>query len=383
MQFTACIVAAGRGERAGDGPPKQLRPLAGRPVLAWSLERFDRHPRCEAIVIAVSEAVRGDVERLASSVETPVRLVTGGAHRTDSVRACVEASRSEAVLVHDAARPLLSDTLIDRLLDALETAPGAAPALPVADALVRETQSGAEPVERSALRRMQTPQAFLTRDLQSAFQHTDQNTFPDEVALAGAAGLAVTLVEGEERNFKLTWPEDFERAEALLSPPGPVLPVTGFGYDVHRLAPGDGVTLCGVFIDCDLALVGHSDADAGLHALTDAILGAAGAGDIGHHFPPSDPRWKGADSAAFLTHALSLARSRGVTPVNADVTLICERPKIGPHREAMARRIAVLLDLPRARVNVKATTTEGLGFTGRGEGLAAQAVFTGLAEREA
>ena len=382
MDFTACIVAAGRGERAGDGPPKQLRPLAGRPVLAWSLERFDRHARCEAIVIAVSDAVRADVERLAQSLHTPVTLVEGGAQRTDSVRACLAAAHSEAVLIHDAARPLLSEALIDRLLDALAHTPGAAPALPVADALVREGAGGAEPVDRSALRRMQTPQAFLTRNVKTAFQHIGEKAFPDEVSLAHAAGLAVTLVEGEERNFKLTWPADFERAEQWLGRRGATLPVTGFGYDVHRLAPGDGVTLCGVFIPCALALVGHSDADAGLHALTDAILGAAGAGDIGQHFPPSDPQWKGADSAAFLTHALKLARARGVTPVNADVTLICERPKIGPHREAMAERIAALLDLPLSRVNVKATTTEGLGFTGRGEGLAAQAVFTGLAAGE-
>ncbi|PWE17199.1 bifunctional 2-C-methyl-D-erythritol 4-phosphate cytidylyltransferase/2-C-methyl-D-erythritol 2,4-cyclodiphosphate synthase [Marinicauda salina] len=380
MGFSACIVAAGRGERAGGGTPKQYRALGAKPLLAWSLEAFAAHPGCAEVVVAVAP---GDAERvagIAAGLERPVRTVEGGATRTASVAACVDTATADAVLIHDAARPFLSARLIDRLLAALETAPGAAPALPVADALARRDDQGVEPVSREGLVRIQTPQAFRTEAIRAAFAAAGPDAaFPDEVSLARAHGLDVTLVDGEEDNFKITWPEDFMRAEKLLPQGAGGTPVTGFGYDVHRLAAGDGVTLCGVRIDCPFRLVGHSDADAGLHAVTDAVLGAAGRGDIGEHFPPSDARWKDAPSDRFLRHALDLAAEAGVSIVHADVTLICERPKIGPHRTAMRARLAELLGLPEARVNVKATTTEGLGFTGRGEGLAAQAVVTGIA----
>lgn len=378
MGFTACIVAAGKGERAGGGVAKQFRPLAGRPMLAWSLARFAAHPDCVQIVIAHAPG-QADAVR-ACCGDMPVTLVEGGATRTASVRNALAATRSDAVLVHDAARPLLSAALIDRLLAQLADSPGAAPAVPVADALARQDTAGLTPVDREGLMRIQTPQAFKTSALRSAFDATPE-ACPDEVSLARASGLDVALVPGEEQNFKVTWPDDFDRAEALLRPVAPAsgVTVTGMGYDVHRLDAGDGVHLCGVFIDCPLRLIGHSDADAGLHAITDALLGAAGLGDIGDHFPPSDPQWKGADSAMFLSHALQLAQAAGVRPLHADVTLICEAPKIGPHKAAMKARVAALLELEPARVNIKATTTEKLGFTGRGEGLAAEAVVTAVA----
>jgi 2-C-methyl-D-erythritol 4-phosphate cytidylyltransferase/2-C-methyl-D-erythritol 2,4-cyclodiphosphate synthase len=282
------------------------------------------------------------------------------------------------VLIHDAARPLVTDTIIARLRTTLNRAPGAAPALAVADALARSDEAGVMPVSRNDLYRLQTPQAFQTEPLREAFQAASTD-YPDEVSLARASGLDVVLTEGEESNFKVTYADDFERAERVLTGGAPsTLTVTGMGYDVHRMAPGDGMHLCGVFIDCLYRLIGHSDADAGLHAITDALLGAAGLGDIGDHFPPSDHQWKGADSAMFLAHAVKIAAEAGARAVHVDVTLICERPKIGPYKAAMTSRVAQILNLDPKRVNIKATTTEKLGFTGRGEGLAAEAIVTAV-----
>ncbi|MFW6412906.1 MAG: bifunctional 2-C-methyl-D-erythritol 4-phosphate cytidylyltransferase/2-C-methyl-D-erythritol 2,4-cyclodiphosphate synthase [Oceanicaulis sp.] len=377
--YTACIVAAGRGERAGGGLAKQFRPLGGRPVLAWSLAAFDADRACAEIVIAHAPGQRAQAEAAAAGMETPLVFVEGGASRTQSVECAVRAATRPFVMVHDAARPLLSQRLLEDLSRSLETAPGAAPVLALSDALVRDGVAGVEAVDRSGLFRVQTPQAFDRKALLAAIDKAGDRDFPDEVSLARASGLEVALVPGDETNFKLTWPEDFARAERLLDPvPSARTAVTGSGYDVHRLAPGDGVWLCGVFVACPLRLIGHSDADAGLHAITDALLGAAGLGDIGEHFPPTDERWRGADSAMFLRHALEIAKEAGATPVHCDVTLICEAPKIGPHKAAMKARVAELLRLSPARVNIKATTTEKLGFTGRGEGLAAEAVVTAL-----
>jgi len=374
--YTAVIVAAGRGERAGGGEPKQFRALAGQPMLAWSVKAFAEDPACREIIIAVAPGTGAEAAAKLGSAAASCRFVDGGETRTASVRNALAAASEARVLIHDAARPLVSRRVLADCLDALETAPAAAPALPVADALVRDGADGLKPVDRAGMHRIQTPQAFHTEALRGAFS-AHGGDFPDEVSLARTAGLDVALVPGDEANFKVTWPEDFARAEALLTPP-PVSPltVTGMGYDVHRLVRGDGVHLCGVFIPCDLHLVGHSDADAGLHAITDALLGAAGLGDIGDHFPPSDDRWKGADSVQFLDHALMIAAEAGARPIHCDVTLICERPKIGPHKTAMKARVAQVLGLEPARVNIKATTTEKLGFTGRGEGLAAEAVVT-------
>ncbi len=375
--YTACIVAAGRGTRAGGGVPKQFRPLAGKPVLAWSVERFVSDPQCAQLVIAIPKDGEADVRNHLGPLADQCVLVEGGATRTASVAKAVSAADQALVLVHDAARPLLTQTQINLLVEALETHDGAAPALPVADAIVREDDGGVTAVDRSDLRRVQTPQAFHTAKLKACFEKTAGEDFPDEVSLARACGLNLALTAGDEQNFKLTWPADFERAERILAPNSPTaLTVVGSGYDVHRMEAGDGVHLCGVFIECPFHLVGHSDADAGLHAITDALLGAAGLGDIGEHFPPTDEQWRGADSVMFLEHALKIAGEAGATPVHCDVTLICERPKIGPHKAAMKARVADILRLPPQRVNIKATTTEKLGFTGRGEGLAAEAVVT-------
>lgn len=374
IDFSACIVAAGSGTRSGQAVPKQFVRVAGKPLLRWSAEVLASHPRCKELIIAINEADRAQAEAALAGLN--VMFVEGGATRTRSVHACIRQASQPYVLIHDAARPGIDHALIDRLLAALEETSGAAPALAVADALARSAEAGIEPVSRDGLMRVQTPQAFHLAALSWAFDAAGDKDFPDEISLVRAADLQVSLVEGDERAFKVTYPDDFAGAEQMLG--GTPLPVTGTGFDVHRLAPGKGVHLCGVFIECGLELVGHSDADVGLHALTDAVLGAAGAGDIGQHFPPSDERWRGADSAQFLIHAMRLAREAGVTPAHADVTLICERPKVGPHRDAMRARVAELTGLPLARVNVKATTTEQLGFTGRGEGIAAQAVFTGV-----
>lgn len=375
LTYSAVIVAAGRGERAGGGEPKQFQRLAGKPMLCWSVEAFRSDPACEDIIVAVPPGQAEAAERKLGALAPDCRLVEGGDTRTASVRNALQEVASSNVLIHDAARPLLSARVIRDCLQALATSPGAAPALPVADALARDGTRGVEAVDRTGLFRIQTPQAFRTDALKAAFAHVEA-PFPDEVSLARAAGLDVALTPGDEANFKVTWPDDFARAERLLDRGSMTVTVTGSGYDVHRLIPGDGVHLCGVFIECDLHLVGHSDADAGLHAITDALLGAAGLGDIGEHFPPSDLRWKGADSAMFLKHAVALALQADVRPVHCDVTLICEKPKIGPYKAAMKARVADLLGLSEQRVNIKATTTEKLGFTGRGEGLAAEAVVT-------
>ena len=375
VRFSACIMAAGSGTRAGGGQPKQLRTLAGRPVLAWSAQILADHRACDELIVVHAPGQREAIMDALGDLSARVRFASGGATRSASVRAGLAAVTGAHVLIHDAARPFLTSETIDALLDALNDAPGAVPALPVADALARGGDDGLTPVGRDGLMRLQTPQAFRTAALRAAFEAAGGADFPDETALARAQGLEVRAIPGDEMNFKLTWPADFDRAERLMAKPSTET-VTGSGFDVHRLAPGDGVHLCGVFIVSDLRLVGHSDADAGLHAVTDAVLGAAGLGDIGDHFPPSDMQWKGADSARFLTHALELAAQAGLAPVHCDVTLICERPKIGPHKSAMKARLAALMGLRPERVNIKATTTEGLGFTGRGEGLAAQAVVT-------
>ncbi len=345
-------------------------------MLSYSIDRFAQDPACAQLIIAHAPGQADRVRACLNGAEAV--LVEGGETRTQSVRNALAHVAHDQVLIHDAARPLVTDAIIARLRAALDSASGAAPALPVADALARSDDAGVMPVSRDGLYRLQTPQAFQTQRLREAFQSASTD-YPDEVSLARASGFEVVLTEGEESNFKVTYADDFERAEQALAGGTPsTLTVTGMGYDVHRMAPGDGVHLCGVFIDCPYRLIGHSDADAGLHAITDALLGAAGLGDIGDHFPPSDDQWKGADSAMFLAHAVKIAAEAGARAVHVDVTLICERPKIGPHKAAMKSRVAEILDLDPRRVNIKATTTEKLGFTGRGEGLAAEAIVTAV-----
>jgi 2-C-methyl-D-erythritol 4-phosphate cytidylyltransferase/2-C-methyl-D-erythritol 2,4-cyclodiphosphate synthase len=376
MSFSAIIVAAGSGTRAGPGQAKQWRVLAGKPVLRWSAETLLNAGAQKLVIVADSEA-RNVLERaldgLSGWSSTP-----GGATRALSVQAGLAAladrPTDEPVLVHDAARPFLGAATIAGVLQGLADADGAIPALPVADTLKSgAVDSSLVTKPRDNLWRAQTPQAFRRDRLLAAYAAwTGPGEPTDDAQVVEHHGGRVVVVQGDPMLMKLTYPEDFAMAEKLAG----AARVTrmGQGFDAHRWGPGESVWLCGVEIAHDETLIGHSDADAGLHALTDAILGAIGEGDIGDHFPPTDPQWKGASSDKFLIHAVDLVRRRGGTLVNVDVTLICERPKIKPHRAAMRERLAAILDLPLDRVSVKATTTEGMGFTGRGEGLAAQAI---------
>jgi len=343
-------------------------------MVRWSVEALLAAGADQVVVVIAPGAEARADEALNGLVGW--RAVTGGATRAASVQAGLAAldhADDTPVLIHDAARPFLSPTVIDRLIDALDQADGALPALPVADSLRRGVDGlVAGAVEREGLWRAQTPQAFrlkTIRDAYAAWKAPEAAT--DEAAVVEQAGGRVRLVEGDARLMKLTYPEDFAMAEALSVARTTIR--IGQGFDVHRWGPGSSVWLCGVEIPHDQTLIGHSDADAGLHALTDAILGAIADGDIGDHFPPSDPQWKGASSDRFLVYAAQRVATRGGRIVNVDVTLICEQPKVKPHRQAMRERLADLLNLPLGAVSVKATTSEGLGFTGRGEGLAAQA----------
>lgn len=360
----ALIVAAGKGERAGGGVPKQFAMLGGKPVLAHSVAAFAAHPGIDRIVIVLGEGQRTDIEA--------DLFVTGGATRRESVMNGLEAiGRADRVLIHDAARPLLPAAVIDRLLAALDETEGAIPVLPVADTLVRDGTI----VDRTGLDRVQTPQAFRFDAIMTSHRRwTVENEATDDAQMARAAGFAVAQVAGDPMLEKITHPADFAAAEARFSTRSSTR--TGMGYDVHRLVEGEQLWLGGVLIPYDKGLSGHSDADVALHALTDALLGAVAAGDIGQHFPPSDPQWRGASSDRFLVHAGDLVAQAGGRIEHLDLTIICEAPKIGPHRDAIRKRIADLLGLDIGRVSVKATTTERLGFTGRGEGIAAQAIAT-------
>jgi 2-C-methyl-D-erythritol 4-phosphate cytidylyltransferase/2-C-methyl-D-erythritol 2,4-cyclodiphosphate synthase len=371
------VVASGRGERFGSERPKQYHDLAGRPLLRHCLARLCTHPGIDRVRTVIHPADAALYAAAAAGLDV-LDPVPGGATRQESVRLGLESLATEPptwVLIHDGVRPFLSTALVDRVIAALATHAAALPALPVSDTLKRAADGiVAGTVERSGLYRAQTPQGFYYPGILAAHRRFAGAALTDDAALAEAAGIAVALVAGDEDNMKITEPADLVRAERRLA--AARSPRTGLGFDVHRLAPGDGVILLGVRVPCPLRLIGHSDADVGLHALTDALLGALSAGDIGSHFPPSDARWAGADSAIFLGHARDLIAAAGGTIEHVDVTLVCEQPRIGPHRAAMTARLAELLALPGERVSVKATTSEGLGFTGRGEGIAAQAVAT-------
>ena len=375
MSVAVIIVAAGRGTRAGGEMPKQWRPLAGQPVLAHTVRALSGFGRI--VVVLHPDDMALGAEILGGSVT----LVAGGETRDASVRNALEllaGTGIEQVLIHDGARPLVDTALVGRVLAALEGAEAAAPALPVSDALWRGAEgmvTGTE--DRTGLWRAQTPQGFRFETILAAHR-AHPGGAADDVEVARAAGHAVAIVAGSEDNLKITYPEDFERAERLL---GARMDIRlGNGYDVHAFTEGDHVILCGVKIPHEKALLGHSDADVGMHAATDAIYGALAEGDIGRHFPPSDPQWKGAASEIFLAHAAELARTRGFRIGNIDVTLVCERPKIGPHAEAMMAEMARIMGLEPARVSVKATTSERLGFTGREEGIAAIATATLIKE---
>ena len=374
MRIHAIIVAAGAGLRAGGGVPKQYRAVAGQPLLRHAVERLLGHPAITGVSVVINPECRALYDAAMAGLTLP-EPIAGGATRQESVLAGLEslaADPPDIVLVHDAARAFVPDAVIDALVAAFADAgvDGACPALPQVDSLRRGEEgrfSGS--VDRDALWRVQTPQAFRYAALLAAHRVAASGA-TDEVAIALAAGLRVAITPGDERAFKVTEPADFAKAETMTT----YSSRAASGFDVHKFGPGDHVWLCGVKVPHDHGLIGHSDADVGLHALTDALLGTIAAGDIGDHFPPSDERWRGAASDQFLAHAATLVRERGGLIDHVDVTLICERPNVGPHREAMRARIAAILGLGIDRVSVKATTTEKLGFTGRQEGIAAQAM---------
>ena len=371
MTVTALIVAAGRGERARGGIPKQFRVLGGKPVLRWAVESLIRHPAVRTTRVVIGKGQRGLASAALSGLEVG-ELIEGGAERSDSVRAGLAAIESDAVLIHDAARPFCPPAVVDRLIANLEFYDGAAPVLPVGDTLARLGDVLEAPVDRGGIVRVQTPQAFRLDRLRAAYERWSGGSPTDETSVAQAAGMKIAAVGGDPALEKLTLPADFERAEQWLA--GRLSPRTGTGFDVHAFA-GDGpIMLGGIEVPHSRGLAGHSDADVVLHAITDALLGAAALGDIGEHFPPSDPRWKGGASSVFLAHAVELLRERGAIIDHVDCTIIAEAPKVGSHRDAMRARMAEIMGLSIDRVSVKATTTDGLGFTGRREGIAAQAV---------
>ncbi len=373
----AIVVAAGRGTRAGGGVPKQWRPLAGNTVAAHTLASFERHPAVDHVVLVVHPDDVGDAPWPS---QTTAEIVIGADTRRGSVLAGLQAveGRYEKVLIHDAARPCVSKSVIDKVIAALDSAPAAAPAIAVVDALWRGDQNTVMGVQsREGLFRAQTPQGFDLETILAAHRNYEADA-ADDVEIARLAGIPVTITPGDENNLKITRAEDFARAEAIL---GQTMDIrVGNGYDVHRFGPGDHVILCGVKVPFDRSLQGHSDADVGMHAVTDALYGALADGDIGQHFPPSDPQWKGAASEIFLKHAVQLATERGFRISNVDCTLVCEFPKIGTHAAEMRKTMAELMGLEMSQVSVKATTSERLGFTGRGEGIASLATVSLVSE---
>ncbi|HET6942677.1 MAG TPA: bifunctional 2-C-methyl-D-erythritol 4-phosphate cytidylyltransferase/2-C-methyl-D-erythritol 2,4-cyclodiphosphate synthase [Sphingomicrobium sp.] len=371
MTVTALIVAAGKGERLGGDIPKQYRPIGGKPVLRWAVEALAQHPSINRVRVVIG-AGQDELARSALGGLPVGDLITGGVERSDSVLNGLREIDGGAVLVHDAARPFCPPVVVDRLLEALEDADGAVPVLPVADTLASGERVLESSVDRSNLLRLQTPQAFHAEDLLYAYEEAGLASATDESTVMLSAGLKVATVEGDPMLEKLTTAADWERAEAILA--SRLVSRTGMGFDVHGFAGEGPIMIGGIAVPYSRGLAGHSDADVALHAITDALLGAAGLGDIGEHFPPSDPQWKGASSDLFLSHAAELVRRKGGTIDHVDVTIIAEEPKIGPHRAAIRTRIAEILQLSTGQVSVKATTTEGLGFTGRREGMAAQAV---------
>ncbi len=378
MRAFALIVAAGRGSRVGGDVPKQYLPLAGEAVLRRSLRAFERHPAIAATraVIHADDRALYDAATAGMNVLAPV---TGGAQRQESVLRGLESLaeyKPDVVLIHDGARPLISAATIGSVLDGLATRPGAIAAIPVRDTLKRGAgDTIAATVDRADLWRAQTPQGFRYAEILAAHRSAVGRECTDDAQVAEQAGLAVTLVRDREDNLKITTPEDLMRAESILAAASADVRV-GSGFDVHRFGPGDAVMLCGVCIPFHAGLEGHSDADVGLHALCDALLATIAAGDIGQHFSPSDARWRNADSSQFVAFAAAQVRERGGMIAHVDVTVICEAPKVAPHRAAMTARIAEILGVAAERVSIKATTTERLGFTGRGEGIAASATAT-------
>jgi 2-C-methyl-D-erythritol 4-phosphate cytidylyltransferase/2-C-methyl-D-erythritol 2,4-cyclodiphosphate synthase len=388
----ALILAGGSGSRVGAGIPKQYLTVGGTPVIRRTVEAFLSHPAIDTVQIVIGAEDSDLCTNALTGLDIP-RPVTGGATRQESGRRGLEAledSNPDHVLIHDAARPFVDHATIDRVIIALDSAPAVLPAVPVADTLKRGTGTPpvvAATVDRQDVWRAQTPQGFRFAEILAAHRAAAGQEMTDDTAIAEHAGLAVSLVPGNEDNFKITTQDDLQRAERMTRAMTGETRI-GTGFDVHAFADGgadgsadgdadgDKVILCGIEIPHDRALEGHSDADVALHAVTDALLGAIAEGDIGSHFPPSDPQWRGAPSRVFLEHAASLVTGRNGSIGNIDLTIVCEAPKVGPHRDAMRQSLSEILNIEPGRISVKATTTEKLGFTGRGEGIAAQAAVT-------
>ena len=385
-QIAVIIVAAGRGHRFGGEMPKQYFEVHQQPLVRHAVQVFLNHPAIDFIQPVIHP---DDADILANALDglDYQEPVAGGAARQDSVRnglAALASSAPDYVLVHDAARPMVTLALIDRVIEALQDTPGVIPGIAVVDTLKRADDAGiiTDSVSRDGLWRAQTPQGFKYADLLAAHRSVIGQELTDDAAVMEASGHRIAVVLGDEDNIKVTTPDDLMRMEEIMSDDSaqakPVRSPSfriGSGYDVHKLGPGDHVTLCGVEIASERALIGHSDADVALHAVTDAVFGAIADGDIGSHFPPTNSQWRGASSDQFLAYACERMRERGFNLSNIDLTIICEKPKIGPHRDAMRARLAEIAQIDVSCVSVKATTTERLGFTGRGEGIAAEAVI--------
>lgn len=371
MSVTALIVAAGKGERLGGGVPKQYRAIGGKPVLRRAVESLMRHPAISRIQLVIGAGQDTLAAEALAGLALPEPVI-GGETRQESVLKGLNGIEAERVLVHDAARPFCPTAVVDRLLGSLGEHDGSVPVLPAADTLARADGLLGEPIDRTNAVRVQTPQAFHTDLLRSAHAAWTGGPATDDGVVARAAGARIAVVEGDPLLEKLTTEADWMRAEALLA--ARMTPRTGMGFDVHGFSGEGPIMMGGIAIPHSRGLAGHSDADVVLHAITDALLGAAAMGDIGEHFPPSDPRWKGASSDIFLAHAADLVRAQGGLIDHLDCTIIAEEPRIGPHRAAIQARISEILRLRPDQVSIKATTTEGLGFTGRREGIAAQAV---------
>ncbi|NVJ93515.1 MAG: bifunctional 2-C-methyl-D-erythritol 4-phosphate cytidylyltransferase/2-C-methyl-D-erythritol 2,4-cyclodiphosphate synthase [Methylocystaceae bacterium] len=373
----AIIVAAGRGRRFGGEIPKQYCPLGATTVLEKTIKTFCAHPLIKGVRVIIHPDDRELYDQAVAELDI-LEPIYGGAERQDSVQNGLESLveyEPDVVLIQDAARPFCDSSVIDRVIEKVKSGQGVIPALPVSDTLKREKQGlCVGTVDRSDLWRAQTPQGFMYDDILGAHRQLKGKAFTDDAALMEAVSKSVCFVMGAQDNFKITTQEDLQRAQRILKMESEFR--TGTGFDVHRFCEGQAVTLCGVEVPHSQGLAGHSDADVALHALTDALLGAIGAGDIGSHFPPSEAQWKGASSDRFLKKACELVRDRSGQIMNLDVTIICERPKVGPYREEMRTRVAEIAEIDVARVSVKGTTTEKLGFTGRGEGIAAQAIAT-------
>ena len=367
--ITAIVLAAGRGLRAGGPGPKQWQPLMGKPLISWSIAPFLTHPMVSQVVVVHHP----DEDDLLSQLPSGILYVAGGLNRDDSVRCAltaIEPLSPDYVLIHDAARPCLDQYLLSECINSMVTHGAAAPAVAVQDTLWRGTDQVLDMIDRTQIFRAQTPQCFAYALISSAHKSAEFSA-TDDVQIARTAGHAIAIVPGNEDNIKVTLPGDFARAEQILR--GRMKLRVGNGFDVHRFGPGTEITLCGVNLPHKAGLIGHSDADVGMHAVTDAIYGALARGDIGQHFPPSDPQWKSSASDIFLKHAVDLAAEMGFRIENVDCTLICEFPKIGPHAHAMRARMAQIMGLKEDQVSIKATTSETLGFTGREEGIAAMA----------